>query len=147
MKLPIPIFDGNVIQGEGRKVVDYPPGEKEGITRWIQTFKIGQRLEIIIRKKRNKRTNEQNAYYWGVVIPILADYFGHDNPEDLHNDLKLLFNPVKSKIQPDKMVGGTTTKMSTIEFMVAEDSYVEKICRWAASEYQIYIPSPKKQPK
>lgn len=144
MKIPIPIFDCKVVQGKDRKALQYAPGEKEGISRWIQTFKIGQRIDLLIRKHSSKRTNDQNAYYWGVVIPILADYFGHDNPEDMHTDLKERFNPVESKIEPGKIIGGTTTKMSTIEFMAAEDSYVERICRWAAMEYQIYIPPPKK---
>ena len=147
MKLPDPIFDGKVIQGEGKKKVEYAPGDREGISRWIQTFKLGQRLEIIIRKRRNKRTNEQNRYYWGVVIPILANYFGHDNQEDMHEDLKLLFNPIESKVRPGKTIGGTTTKMSTIEFMVSESSYVERICRWAATEFSIFIPPPKKKPE
>jgi hypothetical protein len=63
----------------------------------------------------------------------------------MHAELKELFNPVESKIRPGVMIGGTTTKMSTGEFMAAEDSYVERICRWSAMEYQIYIPPPKKE--
>jgi len=147
MKQPVPIFDGKIIQGKNRKTIQYAPGDEAGIKRWIQTFKVGQRLDIIIRRHSSKRTNEQNAYYWGVVIPILADYFGHDNPENMHEDLKLKFNPVESRLTKGKIIGGTTIKMSTVEFMVAEDSYVERICRWAAMEYQIYIPPPKKDKK
>ena len=145
MKQPVPTFAGKVIQGRDRKTIQYAPGEDEGIRRWIQTFRVGQRLDIIIRKRSSKRSNDQNAYYWGVVIPILGDYFGYDNPEDMHAELKLKFNPVESKLRPGVMIGGTTTKMSTVEFMVADDSYVERICRWAAMEYQIYIPPPKKK--
>jgi len=147
MKPQDPIFDGKVIQGKDKKTIQYAPGDKEGISRWIQTFKIGQRLDIIICKHKKKRSNLQNAYYWKIVIPILADYFGHDNPEDMHEDLKLHFNPVDSKVKPGAKIGGTTTKMSTIEFMVADDSYIERICRWASSEHQVYIPPPKKKPK
>ena len=63
---------------------------------------------------------------------------------NMMEDLKKKFNPVESKLEPGKMIGGTTTKLSTIDFMVAEDSYVERICRWASMEYKIYIPPPKK---
>ena len=147
MKIPDPIFDCKVIEGQGRKTIQYAPGDRDGIIRWIQTFKVGTRLEHIIRKRKKKRTSDQNRYYWGVVIPILADYFGHDNPEDMHEELKELFNPIESKVKPGKIIGGSTTKMSTEEFYVGETSYVERICRWAAMEYQIYIPPPKKRDK
>lgn len=144
MKQPDPIFDGKVTDVNSKKFIKYAPGEKEAMRRWIQTFPIGTRLDIIIRKQKKKRTNDQNRYYWGVVVPILSNHFGHDNPEDMHEDLKLLFNPIESKIRPGKKIGGTTTKLSTKEFMSDDDSYVERICRWAATEYQIYIPPPQK---
>jgi len=140
MKQPIPRFYGKINKGK-LDIVDH---EREAIKRWCRTFKEGTKVDITIRKHSSKRTSLQNSYYWGVVIPILSDYFGHDNPEDMHEDLKLKFNPSESKIEPGKIIGGTTTKMSTIEFMVAEDSYIERICRWASMEYQIYIPPPKK---
>lgn len=143
MKQPIPRFFGRKINGK-LSIVDH---EKEAMRRWIATFKEGAKLDIIIRRHSSKRSNEQNAYYWSVVIPILAEYFGHDNPEDMHEELKYKFNPVESKLAPGKIIGGSTTKMSTIDFYAAEDSYIERICRWAASEYQIYIPPPKKSEK
>ena len=52
-----------------------------------------------------------------------------------------------SKIEPGKKIGGTTTKLSTVDFFSAETSYVERICRWAAIEFSIYIPPPKKAEK
>lgn len=140
MKQPIPIFGGSIVDGQ----LKISMAERTAIKRWCATFKTGQQVDITIKKHRKDRTSDQNRYYWGVVIPILADYFGHDNAEDMHSDLKEKFNPVESKIQPGKMIGGTTTKMSTVEFMAADDSYVERIARWAATEYQLFIPPPKK---
>ena len=143
MRQPIPIFQADIVDGK-LKMLDHV---KQAIARWCRTFKTGSHIEIIIRKHRDKRTNEQNRYYFGVVVPILADHFGHDNPEDMHEDLKLKFNPIESKITPGKIIGGTTTTLSTVEFMSAEDSYVERICRWAASEHGVYIPPPEKAEK
>jgi len=147
VKIPDPIFDGKIVQGDSRKAIQYAPGDKNGIQRWIQTFPLDTRLDIIIRKQKKQRSNDQNRYYWGVVIPILADHFGHDNQEDMHEDLKLEFNPIESKIEPGKKIGGTTTKMTTVEFFSAETSYIERICRWAAMEHQVFIPPPKKKKK
>ena len=139
MKKITPIFEAHVVDGK-MKMLDHV---RRGISRWVSTFKPGTRIDIVIRKHGEKRTNDQNAYYWGVVIPILADHFGYDH-EDMHHELKELFNPIESKIQPGKKIGGTTTKMSTEEIFCGETSYVERICRWASMEYQIYIPPPKK---
>ena len=140
MKQPVPIFEGDVVNKK-LKLFDH---EKQAIARWVATFKDGTKLDITIRKHKSKRSNEQNRYYFGVVLPILADHFGHDNIEDMHEDMKLKFNPIESKIEPGKTIGGTTTKLSTVDFFSAETSYVERICRWAATEYSIYVPPPKK---
>ena len=140
MKQPVPIFSADIVD-EKLKLFDH---EKKAIARWISTFKNGTKIDIVIRKHSKKRSNPQNKYYFGVVVPILADFFGHDTVEAMHMDLKLEFNPVPSKIHPGKIVGGSTTALSTVEFFSDEDSYINRICRWAASEYAIYIPPPKK---
>ena len=140
MRQPIPIFEGHVVKKK-LKLLDHV---KKAIALWVGTFKDGTKLDITIRKQKTKRTNLQNRYYWGVVVSILADHFGHDNPEDMHEDLKLEFNPIESKINPAKIIGGTTTKMSTVEFFSADTSYVERICRKAATEWGVYIPPPEK---
>ncbi|MFH2074566.1 MAG: hypothetical protein ABIJ57_04345, partial [Pseudomonadota bacterium] len=98
------------------------------------------------RKHKVKRSDEQNRYYWGVVVSILADHFGYE-PEELHEEMKLMFNPIQSKIDPSRTIGGSTTKMSTVEFFSDEDSYVERICRWSATEHGVYIPPPEKAEK
>lgn len=143
MKQPIPVFEGDIVD----KKLKISEREKEAMRRWCATFPNGAHIDITVKKHKSQRTNDQNAYYWGVVIPILADYFGHDNAEDMHEDLKLEFNPVKSKIDNTKTIGGSTTKLSTVEFFSADDSYVERVCRWASKDYSIYIPPPKKAEK
>jgi len=140
LKQPIPVFEAHVVDKK-MKMLDY---EKAAVVRWVATFQNGTKLDVVIRKQKAKRTNDQNAYYWGVVIPILSDYFGHDNPEDMHEDLKQEFNPIESKVKPGTKIGGTTTKLSTVDFFSAETSYVERICRWAVMEHGLYVPPPKK---
>jgi hypothetical protein len=143
MKQPTPIFEGDIVHGK-LKLLDR---EKEAIRRWCLTFKTGTKVDITIRKRRSKRSDDQNAYYWGVVIPILGDYFGYDS-EEMHEELKVMFNSIPSKIDTSRKIGGSTTKMSTVEFFSDdENSYVERICRWAATEYSVFIPPPKKKEK
>ena len=140
MKQPVPIFEADIVEKK-LKVSDQV---KKDMALWCWTFANGAHVDIIIRKHSDKRTLPQNAYYFGIVLPILANFFGHDNIEDMHEEMKLEFNPVPSKLDPGKMIGGTTTTMSTIEFLSGEDSYVNRICKWAAMKYGVYIPPPKK---
>jgi hypothetical protein len=141
MKQPTPRFFAKTSKN-GK--LNFDKFEREGLKRWVQSFPEDSKVDIVIRKHSEKRTNRQNRYYFGVVLPILADHFGHDNVEDMHEDLKEKFNPVSSLITPGKMIGGSTTNLSTIEFFGEDTSYVERICRWASMEYSIYIPPPKK---
>jgi len=139
LKQPIPVFEADIVDGK-LKMLDHV---KQAIARWCRTFKTGAHVEIIIRKHKVKRSNDQNRYYWGVVISILSDHFGYD-PEEMHEEMKLMFNPIPSKIDPSRTIGGSTTKLSTVEFFSDEDSYVERICRWAATEHGIFVPPPEK---
>ena len=148
MKQIVPIFEADIVDGK-LKMLDHV---KQAIDRWCRTFRTGTHIEIIIRKYRSKVTDPQRGYYFGVVVPILAEHFGYDK-ETMHEELKLMFNPVQSKIDPSRTIGGSTTKMNTVEFFSDEDSYVERICRWAAEfgqetgESGIYIPPPEKAEK
>ncbi len=138
MKQVVPIFEGDIVD----RKLKLQNSVKSAIARWCSTFSNGSHMEIVIRKYRSKRTNDQNEYYWGVVIKILSDHFGYES-EEMHEELKLMFNPIQSKIDPNRKIGGSTTKMNTVEFYSDQDSYVERICRWAA-EQGVYIPPPEK---
>jgi hypothetical protein len=91
-------------------------------------------IELIVRKWKKKRTDNQNRYYWGVVIPILCESLGYSD-EEMHEALKWQFlrNTTREKLPTVK----STVGLSTIEFK----NYIEKIVAWAA-EQGIIIPGP-----
>ena len=66
---------------------------------------------------------------------MIADHLGYF-PEELHEELKLKFNPKDSKITLGARVGGTTTRMKRKEF----NEYLEKIKIWAQVEHGIALP-------
>ena len=136
MKQPTPTFQGHI--AEKGKIKIFAPG-KIAMARWINTFKVGTKLELIIRKWHEKRTNEQNAYYWGVVIPILSDHFGYDS-EEMHMVLREKFLRIHDDKHPDFVIAKSTAKLNTAEFV----EYIEIIQRWASIEHQTYIPDPEK---
>lgn len=102
-------------------------------------------VTVTIEKKSRKRSNQQNAYYWGVIIPLCKRGFndlGHDlNDEDTHTFLKSKFNALDIVFEDTGEVfplGRSTTEMDTIDFMM----YVEKIQQFAAEILNTIIPDP-----
>lgn len=99
----------------------------------LQNFE-GKEVEVCIKKWRDKRTNQQNKYYWGAIIPLLAENFGYEN-EEMHEALKFKFLSKGHTTLPTVI---STTKLDTADFF----EYIEKIKRWATIEYQIVLPEP-----
>ncbi|MDR6734222.1 hypothetical protein [Sphingobacterium sp. 2149] len=113
----------------------------------------GKEIEIRISKKKKTRSNEQNRYYWGVVVPIVkqglidAGYSREkiNNSEVIHELLKSMFCPKEELINEDTgeilFLPPTTTSNSTSQMM----DYFEDIKRWCAENIGVYIPDPNEQ--
>lgn len=93
-------------------------------------------VELIVRKWKKKRTDNQNKYYWGVIIPILCESLGYFD-EEMHDALKWKF--LRKKEREKLPTVKSTASLSTIEFK----NYIDEIVIWAASE-GIIIPEPNK---
>ena len=122
-----PVFSSRIEQG---KVIYNNP------TRYLaQVHSLeGKRIECVLRQEKSKRSNQQNNYYFGVVCKVLGDYFGYDT-EEMHDALKYKF---LRKGAADLETVQSTTKMNTAEF----EEYLEKIRRWAATDYGVVVPLP-----
>jgi hypothetical protein len=118
MKQPIPIFEAHVVD-KRLKMLEHV---KKSVSLWVRTFPDGTKLDIVIKKQKAQRTNEQNKYYWGVVIPILADYFGYESDE-MHMVLRGKFLRIHDEKHPDFVIAKSTTKLSTTDFV----EYIEVI--------------------
>jgi hypothetical protein len=92
-------------------------------------------VEVVIRKYKSKRSNEQNSYYWGVVLDILSKHTGYESDE-MHEILKFKF--LRKRINNDVEYVQSTTKLNTAEM----EEYLEKVRRWAATELSCNIPLP-----
>lgn len=124
-----PIFTGVI--DKGRLVLDQPQKYL------VQLSALnGEKIELVIRKKRNPRSMRQNSFYWGVVIEILADHLGY-TPEEMHAALKIHFLRFRSEQSPLISVKSTTA-LSAEEF----NEYVNQIVMWAAKDLNVYIPDP-----
>ncbi len=85
----------------------------------------------------NKRSLNQNAYYWGVVLPLVKDglrdigYREIKTIDDTHEALKYMF--LKKQIGNENTgevieILGSTAKLTTVNF----NEYIEDIAKWCA---------------
>jgi hypothetical protein len=103
-----------------------------------QRLLIGKRVVVSIKPFRKNRSNEQNRYYWGIVIKMIGDYCGYrlpDDLEELHNELKRRFLPWHG----DKIrITRSTATLNSVEF----EKYLSQLRQWASVELGIAIPKP-----
>ena len=86
-------------------------------------------------KKRGKRSDPQNRYYWGVVIKILGDHLGYARQE-MHDALRWQFLRVEHDNGPPSVK--STTELDTMQF----EEYLEEVRLWAYHDFQVTIPLP-----
>jgi hypothetical protein len=95
----------------------------------------GKRIELTLKEEKSQRSINQNSYYWGVVVTILGDFFGYE-PEEMHTALRMKF------LNKEPVCGLNTAESTTALNTTQFEDYLERIRRWAAIEYHIYVPLP-----
>ena len=136
MEFAGPVYDGTL-----------PPAVAKQIAAAIRSLE-GKRVVVTIREQKRKRSNNQNSYYFGVVVAAVNQLFReHGNMVDAHDThefLKLRVGKLSQIfVTPDGEVIkslGSTTKLSTMEF----EAYLDRIRAWA-SEFGLIIPLPNEE--
>ncbi|MFA5168759.1 MAG: hypothetical protein WC530_09550 [Candidatus Omnitrophota bacterium] len=103
----------------------------------IWTIKEGENVVVTIKRRYKNRTLNQNAYYWGVVLPPIAEHTGH-TAEECHEAYKRMFLPPRI-VEFGKMsfkMPGSSADLSTVEMT----EFIEKIRAHAAVEFGMNIP-------
>ena len=95
----------------------------------------GKPIYVTVSKETKRRSNNQNAYYHGVVIKLLAECTGY-TPDEAHDAVRWLFLRVRRDGLPESV--RSTTSLSTAEF----ETYMTDIRQWASVELGCYIPEP-----
>lgn len=120
---------------------------------------VDKEIEITIKELKNLRSYSQNAYYWGVVIKMIADHVG-DDKDAIHEFCKQEFGMKKvltvklgtltdvlSKIREslgyesleiEQSVPLSTTRYNTKQF----EEYLDKVRWWALDFHGLHIPLP-----
>lgn len=89
------------------------------------------------------RSNNQNRYYWSVVLGLIAEETGHTT-EELHEFLKSMFLP-RTFIQVGKRereIVKSTTDLSTADM----EGFLTRVRVFASQELNVFIPLPNEAP-
>ena len=109
----------------------------------------GKDIIITIEKKKRKRSNPQNNFYWGIVLPMMQTGFynnlgEHVGIQEAHEFLKgrFLFREVVNQELGEVIkLSKSTTELSTIQF----EEYLDKIREFATEFLSIQIPLPNQE--
>ena len=95
------------------------------------------RVEVNFKRVSKKRSNPQNKYYWGVVLPLISKQIGY-TVDETHEVLKYrhLNTTVGTDIKMDMIK--KTSDLTTKEF----EDYLKDVRTWASDFLGMCIPLP-----
>jgi hypothetical protein len=132
IKVRTKIFNGKVSENVGM------------MQKAIRSFD-NQDVTITIEKTKRKRSNPQNAFYWGCVLPYITweiiELGNEWTDEDSHILMRSKFLQKAILINDDgEFVTKTksTTELDTVQW----EEYITKIRAWASEMLNIEIPLP-----
>lgn len=98
---------------------------------------LGGEVEVVVRKRRHQRSLNQNQYYWGVVVRMIADETGHTSDE-IHEMLKRMF--LRDLIEIKGEVYETVKSTTGLDTYGFSKDYVDRIKIWAMDKLNLIIP-------
>ena len=104
----------------------------------------GKWVVVTVRDDKPKRSSNQNAYYWGVVLKTISDELGNNTNDDVHQHVRWMF----LRTEPDPENGrALATVRSTTSLKTDEmEDFLDRVRMWAASDHGIVIPLPNEVP-
>jgi hypothetical protein len=100
----------------------------------------GKDIEVTIKAEQKRRSNRQNAYYWGIVVKVMADAAGY-TPDEMHDALRhrlLLHRSFTNDAGEELEIPCSTAKLSAGEF----EDYMRACRQFGAEFFGVYIPDP-----
>ncbi len=84
----------------------------------LNKFTNGEEVSLLITNKKPKRTEQQNRYYWGVYLPLIANSTGERDIDRLHELFKgeFLTEAIVEVLGKKVRMKKSTTDLSISEF-------------------------------
>lgn len=92
----------------------------------------GKSITITIQENKKQRSNDQNSYYWSVVLPFIVEGIAELQGEPTTS------NEIHKQMKQDFNDGNSTTELNPKQF----NEYLNKVVRFASEFLNITIPEP-----
>lgn len=130
----VPVFSATV-SDSGKLQLDGV--QRRAMDLWLSTL-AGKPVVVSIKQERATRSSAQNRYWWGVVVPCLAEHCGYTHDE-MHEALKYKFLRMEAEAMPaDLPKMRSTATLTTKEFT----DLIENVIAWAGADLGVMIPLP-----
>jgi len=132
-----PVWSG-VVTPDGKLELD----SRNGFLGYVRTM-AGKEIDLVITKRKYVRTNNQNRFWFGVVVPMFAEACGyaHHEHEAVHDELVRVLVGLKPDSNPTLQIRQSTTDLSTEQF----NELIEQAQIFGAEKLGIVIPDPDKE--
>lgn len=84
----------------------------------LQKFRDGEYVTLMVHNRKPKRSEAQNRFYWGIVLPLVSDKTGEADLDKLHRLFrgKFLSEGIVEVLGEKVRVTKSTTELSKGEF-------------------------------
>jgi hypothetical protein len=129
----IPKFFGKKVNGQFK----FDRGEENKYRAYLYKIKDGDPMFAVFghKTKATVRSVQQNRYYFGVCVDLLAAHTGY-TADEMHEALKWKFLIIHRDGLPDTVP--STANLTKDQFC----EYIDKIQQWAARDMGCVIPDP-----
>jgi hypothetical protein len=95
-------------------------------------------VELTVARPRRRRSNDQNAWWWGVAVPLLADHCGYDRVSMHYALVTACFGSRFDARLGVDIPNARSSKLTTREF----SELMEWVVTFAATELNLTVPLP-----
>lgn len=134
-----PVWPGYITKG----VADgqfFELDQFDQFTVFLGRFKVGDKIEVILRKQKKKSSDKQRRYYWKVICGDVAKHHsGEDSQvtkDQIHDHFRQKFLSVPNDL--GLLLVRSTESLTTVE----REEYHEKIRNWCLVVWGYKIPLP-----
>lgn len=116
-----------------------PTDAQKNVVKAFLSQRDGKEVVVTFSSLRKVRSGNQNRFYWGICMSMIALETGH-SPEEIHEWCKDAFLP-RSYVTiagVEREIAKSTTDLTTTEF----EAYLDRIRAFAAQELRMNIPLP-----
>lgn len=127
------------VDEQGKFTVD--PGMEQAF-KWMFLRHATHKVVVYCKRFRNRLSKKQRGYYFAVVVAMIGEAMGEDDPEEVHEALKVQCNPkiLVGKNDQEARIGGSTKNFDTNEM----HEYIERCRKFGADFYDLNIPDPQR---